>query len=134
MLFKKNKIILFVLVTVIFIYVSYKNDTEIFNKKVSHQKTNFALTSTSNPSKICKEYKETYPYLDKLKLEIPIQLRFENTHLKINNKIYRLRHFFKDGDEGEIETFLVYLEDQNEDAHIIEKSSYHKWVNFIVTF
>jgi hypothetical protein len=45
---------------------------------------------------------------------------------KIGGTIYRLRHFFKDGDEGEIETFLVYQEDQNETPSIVEKSHYNK--------
>lgn len=79
-----------------------------------------------NQKSDCEILKKPYAHLDKLKKNEALDLRFENTHKKIENKIYRLRHFFKDGDEGEIETFLVYLEDKAEMARIIEKSSYTK--------
>jgi hypothetical protein len=59
------------------------------------------------------------------------QLRFENIHKKIGPNIYRLRHFFKEGDESEIETFLVYLEDHEENARIVEKSTYKKGQLFL---
>lgn len=74
----------------------------------------------------CEILKARYFQLDQVKKTEKIDLRFENTHKQIEKKIYRLRHFFKDGDEGEIETFLVYLEDRAEMARIIEKSAYKK--------
>ena len=79
-----------------------------------------------NQKSDCEILKTPYAHLDELKKNEKLDLRFENTHKKVDNKIYRLRHFFKDGDEGEIETFLVYLEDKAEMARIIEKSSYSK--------
>ncbi|MDD4975624.1 MAG: hypothetical protein PHY93_14805 [Bacteriovorax sp.] len=79
-----------------------------------------------NQKSDCEILKKPYARLDELKKTEKLDLRFENTHKKIANKIYRLRHFYKDGDEGEIETFLVYLEDKAEMARIIEKSSYTK--------
>ncbi|MDO9182740.1 MAG: hypothetical protein Q7U04_10040 [Bacteriovorax sp.] len=76
----------------------------------------------------CEKLKKDYAHLDELKKNEKLDLRFENIHKKIDSKIYRLRHFFKDGDEGEIETFLVYLEDKSEMAKIIEKSTFTKGV------
>ena len=52
--------------------------------------------------------------------------RFENIHKKVEQTIYRLRFFYKDGEEGEIENFLVYKEDSSENPHLIEKSPYKK--------
>lgn len=50
------------------------------------------------------------------------KLRFENLHLKIEDKIWRLRFFFDDGDEGEIPTYQVFLEDENEYTDLIESN------------
>lgn len=84
-----------------------------------------------NQKSDCEILKKPYAHLDELKKKEQLDLRFENTHKKIGDKIYRLRHFYKDGDEGEIETFLVYVEDKTEMARIIEKSSYTKGVLYI---
>jgi hypothetical protein len=74
----------------------------------------------------CNKLKKSYLHLDELRTKSKLDLRFENTHKEVGGKVYRLRHFYKDGPEGEIETYLVYQEDQNENAKIIEKSSYKK--------
>lgn len=92
---------------------------------------NININSTLNlaatlPQAACNTLKTTYANLEWLKKNKRPDLRFNNTHKKIGTKIYRLRHFFKDGDEGEIETYLVYLEDSLENASIVEKSSYQK--------
>jgi len=73
----------------------------------------------------CEILKQTYIDLGQLKKNHKLVLRFENIHKKIGQTIYRLRFFYKDGDEGEMENFLVYQEDSSENPHIIEKS-FHK--------
>lgn len=77
-------------------------------------------------SSSCEFLKKTYGDLRELKKGQKLILRFENIHKKIDQAIYRLRFFYKDGDEGEIENFLVYREDSSETPHIIEKSAYKK--------
>lgn len=57
--------------------------------------------------------------------------RFTNIHKNINGQIFRLRTFFKEHAEGETPVYLVYKEDQNEEAHIIEKSEYKKGREFL---
>lgn len=47
-------------------------------------------------------------------------LRFRNVHLKIEEEIYRLRFFYDDGDEGEVPTYQVFIEDEQEYADLIE--------------
>lgn len=93
-------------------------------------------TSLSNQGAVssqtfCHNLKQTYSNLEELKNNQKLDVRFNNIHKKIGSQIYRLRSFFKDGDEGEIETYLVYLEDSLENAKIIEKSSYKKGKLFL---
>lgn len=80
----------------------------------------------SQDNLICDKIRKAYSHLNSLIKNQSNDLRFENIHKKIGSNIYRLRHFFKDGDEGERETFLVYLEDFEENAKIVEKSTYQK--------
>jgi hypothetical protein len=74
------------------------------------------------PVGVCVQYKTQYDNLTALKKTYPLSISFENIHLNYEDKTYRLRHFFKDSPEGIRETFLTYLEDQNDHPHIIEKS------------
>jgi hypothetical protein len=74
------------------------------------------------PIGLCEQYKNRFADLARLKQTVPLKFNFENIHLAVNGNIYRLRHFYKDGPEGQIETFLAYIEDENEHARIIEKS------------
>lgn len=74
----------------------------------------------------CDLFKQPYLNLEKLRSDKKLNSRFENIHKRIDNKVYRLRRFFKDGDEGEIETYLTYVEDKDETARVVEKSSYKK--------
>jgi len=85
----------------------------------------------ASPQSVCLDLKQTYSNIEWLKNTQKLDLRFNNTHKKIGSQIYRLRYFFKDGDEGEIETYLVYLEDSLENAKIVEKSSYKKGKLFL---
>jgi hypothetical protein len=80
---------------------------------------------------VCEEAKKTYDNLDLLKKKNKLDLQFENTHKKVLTNIYRLRRFYKDGDEGEIETFLVYLENIEGNAKLIEKTPYKKGPLFL---
>jgi len=56
--------------------------------------------------------------------------RFTNIHKEIDGKIYRLRYFKKEHMEGERPRFILYEEDQNEDAHMIENTDYVKGPNY----
>lgn len=78
----------------------------------------------------CLKHQQHYSQLLQ-KGSLQTSLRFENIHKKIGADIYRLRFFFKDGDEGERQSFLVYLEDQQANANIIEKSTYQKGKLFL---
>lgn len=47
---------------------------------------------------------------------------FKNVHKKVNGTVYRLRFFLKDGDNGNVPTYLVYQEDSAENEYIVENS------------
>lgn len=51
---------------------------------------------------------------------------FRNVHKKINNTVYRLRFFYKDGDNGNVPTYLVYQEDKSDNEYIIESTPIKK--------
>jgi hypothetical protein len=92
--------------------------------KDSSTKRNFEIDN-------CKALKEKILALDKEKnLDKNFELRFKNIHKEIDGKIYRLRFFMKEHNQGEYPRYLLYEEDQNEDAHIIENTAYEKGPNF----
>ena len=108
------------------------------NNEKNSQKTPLAegvstLSLPSSTQEISKEdpcldlKKENSPYasLEKLKMKEKVNSRFENTHLRIEGKVFRLRRFYKDGAENEKEKYLVLEEDENEEA-ILKESSDHK--------
>lgn len=64
--------------------------------------------------------------LQKLRAQGEAELRMRNLHLQFEGEIYRLRQFYDDADEGERLTYLVYEEDEDEFASIIERTLYQK--------
>lgn len=63
------------------------------------------------------------PYsLSQVQTNPSLSERFHNRHLEYQGAIYRLRNFYDDANEGEQLTFLVYIEDEDEFAHIRERS------------
>lgn len=74
----------------------------------------------------CTQLRSKFLHLDELMKSEKLEVRFQNIHKRIGNQIFRLRRFFREGNEAEIESFLVYLEDANESAKIIEKSLHQK--------
>lgn len=69
--------------------------------------------------------------LSELKSTHQDELRMHNLHLRYDGEIYRLRQFYDDGDEGERLTYLVYIEDSDEFASIIERSPYKKGAKYL---
>lgn len=57
--------------------------------------------------------------------------RYHNRHLEYEGEVFRLRSFYDDANEGEQLTFLVYLEDEDEFAHIKERSALSKGVLYL---
>ncbi len=132
---KKNLLILSLIsLGIVFLFFSYQESNQQItqlhssneNQAPRHPPLNSISADVSLPTARCSVGKLKYNDLSQLKKENPPLFRFSNIHKKIGGTIYRLRHFFKDGDEGEIETFLVYQEDQNETPSIVEKSHYNK--------
>ena len=81
---------------------------------------------------VCQTLRAQMPALnDWQKNGQAVSERFTNIHKNINGQIYRLRTFFKEHAEGETPVYLVYKEDQNEEAHIIETSNYKKGREFL---
>lgn len=74
----------------------------------------------------CAEIKGQYANLNEVKKNHKIENLFFNIHKEIDGKIFRLRFFFKDGENSEIPTYLVYEEDINEEELIIENTSHQK--------
>ncbi len=64
--------------------------------------------------------------LTNLRLQKATERRMRNLHLQFEGEIYRLRQFYDDADEGERLTYLVYEEDEDEFATIIERTLYQK--------
>lgn len=85
-----------------------------------------ANTQDSKTQNNCEVFKTSHADLNLLKQNDKPDIRYQNTHIKMGEKTYRLRRFFKDGDENEIESFLVYLENAQGDPELIEKKTYKK--------
>lgn len=75
---------------------------------------------------ICEEAKKLFGSPQLVKSIYKTNQLFVNEHKDINGKVYRLRHFYKDGDNSQIPTYLLYEEIDDEDAIIIESSSHKK--------
>jgi hypothetical protein len=105
----------------------FKNETQ-FVRALESQKPKSPSAELSDHAKECDELKKTFAQMPH---DSAYTLRFSNVHKSIGKTIYRLRHFFKDGDENEIETFLVYKEDSQERASIVEKSTRTKGSHYL---
>lgn len=79
---------------------------------------------------LCQLLRGRYANLKELKKSEKITTRFLNIHKKVDGVVYRLRFFYKDGNENEIPTFLLYKEDKNEEEHIIENTAYKKGLQY----
>lgn len=118
---------IYILIVIAFIWwlpnLTLKYKTQNLNSQIAKAIPKKSLITTVIPTetKWCEIYHIKYQNLTKLKQEQNLRLRFENIHLQIKDKIYRIRRFFADGPEGELETFIAYFEDQEEYPHIIEK-------------
>jgi hypothetical protein len=132
----------FLSVILVFIFLGLMGREQYLKPGIPFYKTNKSLQTDNidlSPDSIlsgvnivstglCDQYKNQYGSLLKLKkLNKELTLNFENKHLVYDNHVYRLRHFFKDGENGSQEIYLVYLEDEegdddHEHAQIIEKN------------
>ncbi len=88
--------------------------------------SNFPENEFKTMEEDCLRINQHYSNIESIKKNYKTHLLFTNVHKQIDGKIYRLRFFYKDGDNGEVPTYLVYEEDQNEDELIIENSSQKK--------
>lgn len=80
--------------------------------------------SKSDPCLELKNENSPYATLDRLKAKEKINSRFENVHKRLDGKVFRLRRFYKEGQEGEKPKFLVFEEDKNEEGVLKESSDY----------
>ncbi len=80
---------------------------------------------------LCQSLRERYSNIKELKKIEKVSTRFLNIHKKVDGLVYRLRFFYKDANESEIPTFLLYKEDKNEEAHIIENTAYKKGPQYL---
>lgn len=79
----------------------------------------------------CETLREKIPTPSEWAKKERVTPRFENVHKKVDGIIYRLRFFYKDHAEGEVPTYLLYREDQQENAFIVENSAYKKGKNYL---
>lgn len=77
-------------------------------------------------TEFCQKLHVKYQNLDEVKKNKSTSVRFKNIHKNVEGNIYRLRFFYKDSSENEIPSYLLYLEDKNEEEHLVEKTSYKK--------
>lgn len=103
--------------------IGLENSPTVFAPLPSLQKN---ILPTSSLEKKCSLIKKDFEDSNQVKKNEFISIRFVNLHKKIDGIIFRLRFFYKDGDEGEIPTYLLYEEDANAEEHIIEKTAYKK--------
>lgn len=94
-----------------------------------------ALTSSHDPAPLkydyCQELKRKIPPLEELKKTQVVSERFINVHKRVNGSIFRLRYFHKEHAEGETPTYLLYIEDPEQEAHLMEISSYQKGPEYL---
>ncbi len=82
--------------------------------------------AVNSKSIICESMKASYGNIEEVKKKEKVEIRFVNTHKKVDGIVYRLRYFLKDSSESEIPTYLVYKENQNDEDILTEKSTYKK--------
>lgn len=59
-------------------------------------------------------------FLKKYDENIKPTMSFTNKHIRVENTVYRLREFIDDGENGDILTFQVFKEDQDDFPEVIE--------------
>lgn len=79
--------------------------------------------SNDSENQVCKKAALLFSNKKLVMSKYSPQLRFRNIHKKVDGTIYRLRFFYKDGDNGDIPTYLVYKEDSSENEFIVENTS-----------
>lgn len=117
-----NKKLVFILLPIIigsFFYLGRRpqKSSELDNPPISQKNDNKAEVAPAKEDPKCLE---SFTFYEQKISALPLSLRFKNSHLKVEDKIYRLRFFYDDGDEGEIPTYQVFLEDEQEYADLIE--------------
>lgn len=103
--------------------------TEEAPQDISHGSTpeeGMISRQSDDKSAICQGLRAKYQSLAEVKKSYKTDTRFFNIHKKVDGITYRLRYFFKDGNEVEIPTYLLYKEDQNDEEHIIESKARKK--------
>lgn len=92
-----------------------------------------AVTSQNETSQndLCQSMRAHYQNLSEVQKIEKTSIRFVNVHKKVDGVVYRTRFFYKDTSEGEIPTYLLYKEDQNEADHLIETSAYKKGPQYL---
>lgn len=86
---------------------------------------------STSKNEMCQIMLAHYKNIDEVKKIEKFSVRFLNIHKKIDGVVYRTRFFYKDSAENEIPTYLLYKEDQNDEEHLIEKTSYKKGPQFL---
>lgn len=117
-----NKKLIFILLPIIigsFFYLGRRpqKSSELDNPSISKKADHKAEVAPIKEDPKCLE---SFTFYEQKISALPLSLRFKNSHLKIEDKIYRLRFFYDDGDEGEVATYQVFLEDEQEYADLIE--------------
>lgn len=108
---------------------------QVLNPDVNLSKVPEDAVTSQNPhwdqSELCESMQSHYQNLSEIQKMEKTSIRFVNVHKKIDGVIYRTRFFYKDSNENEIPTYLLYKEDQNEEDHLIESSPYKKGPQFL---
>ena len=113
------------------------NNTEVqkLNPDVNLSKTpEEAVTSqkiTSTQTEMCESMRSHYQNLSEIQKMEKTSIRFVNVHKNIDGVVYRTRFFYKDSNESEIPTYLLYKEDQEGVDHLIETSPYKKGPQYL---
>ena len=87
--------------------------------------------ANTSRNEMCQIMLGHYKNIDEVKKIEKVSVRFLNIHKKVDGIVYRTRFFYKDSAENEIPTYLLYKEDQNDEEHLIEKTSYKKGPQFL---
>jgi hypothetical protein len=74
----------------------------------------------------CQSLYKKFENVSELKRTQKYSVRFVNYHKLVGGVKYRLRFFYKESNESEVPTYLLYKEDQNGDEHIVESTGYKK--------
>ena len=93
-----------------------------------------AVTSqnvTTSQTEMCESMRSHYQNLSEIQKMEKTSIRFVNVHKNIDGVVYRTRFFYKDSNESEIPTYLLYKEDQEGVDHLIETSPYKKGPQYL---